>query len=88
MMNKSQQPTKDLEDLEAHLAGTLRPVRPSDELARRLRGRIRIPQRAQIVSRLNDWRSLYVTLGGVLSGMLLLITVARALYFLIGRRAN
>jgi len=75
-----------LEDLEAHLAGTLRPVRPSDELVRRLKGRIRMPQRAQIVSRLSHWRSLYLALGGVLSGMLVLITVARAVYYLVARR--
>ena len=88
MKKNIHQPTRDLEDLEAHLAGTLRPVRPSDELARRLRGRIHIPQRAQIVRRLNNWRSLYLTLGGVLSGMLILITVARSLYYLVGRRPS
>ncbi len=77
-----------LYDLEAQLAGTLRPVQPSRALVQRLRGRIRFPKGEQIVRRLNDWNSLFFALGGVLSGLLLLITVARALYSLVGRRAG
>ncbi len=90
-MNKTmnKQPGSDeLDMLEAQLAGTLRPVRPSQALVSRLRGRIRFPQGGQIARRLNDWNSLFYALGGVLSGMLLLITVARALYYLVGRRAD
>ena len=79
---------QDLYELEAQLAGTLRPVQPSGVVLQRLRGRIRFPQGAHIARRLNNWRSLYFALGGVLSGMLLLITVARALYSLVGRRAG
>jgi hypothetical protein len=79
---------EELNDLEAQLAGTLRPVEPPRALVRRLRGRIRFPSGERIVRRLNDWNSLFVALGGVLSGMLLLITVARALYSLVGRRAG
>lgn len=75
-----------LEDLEAQLAGTLRPVQPSQVLVQRLRSRIHFPAGEQIARRLNDWNSLFFALGGVISGMLLLITVARALYSLVGRR--
>lgn len=77
---------EELDSLEASLAGTLRPVQPSQDILQRLRGRIRVPEREQIVMRLQDWRALFLTLGGVLSGGLLVLTVARALYHLVGRR--
>jgi hypothetical protein len=72
--------------LEAHLAGTLRPVTPPMEVVQRLRERIRFPQPDEIVSRFRDWQRMFVVLGGVMSGMLVIITVARALYHLVGRK--
>lgn len=64
----------------------LRPVSPSRELIQRLRSRIRIPQRSEIVVRLRDWQTLMIVLGGVISGALVVLTVARALFHLVGRR--
>ena len=72
--------------LEAHLAGTLRPVTPPLDVVQRLRERIRFPQPEEIVSRIRDWQRMFVVLGGVMSGMLVMITVARALYYLVGRK--
>lgn len=72
--------------LEAHLAGTLRPVSPPMDVVQRLRERIRFPQPEEIVSRFRDWQRLFVVFGGVMSGMLVIITVARALYYLVGRK--
>lgn len=80
-------PERELEVLESHLAVTLKPVTPSKEITQRLRERIRMPARDEIVSRLNDWRRLFLVFGGVLSGMMLLITLARAFYYLVGRRS-
>lgn len=77
---------ENLESLEAHLAGALRPVPPPNGIVQRLRDRIRFPEREVIVSRLRDWNRLFVVFGSVMSGMVLLITVARALYYLVGRR--
>ena len=87
-MSKQQDKTSldNLEFLEAHLAGTLRPVSPPRDFAQRLRDRIRIPEREVIVSRLRDWNRLLLVFGSVMSGMLVVITVARALYFVVGRR--
>jgi len=45
-----------------------------------------LPQREVIVSRLQDWNRLFLVFGSVMSGMLIIITVARALYYLVGRR--
>jgi hypothetical protein len=72
--------------LEAHLAGTLRPVIPPIEVVQRLRERIRFPQPDEIVSRFRDWQRMFVVFGGVMSGMLVIITIARALYYLVGRK--
>jgi len=72
--------------LEAHLAGTLRPVTPPVDVVQRLRDRIRFPQTVEIASRLRDWERMFVVFGGVMSGMLVIITVARALYYLVGRK--
>ena len=60
--------------LEAQLAGTLRPVTPPVDVVQRLRERIRFPQSEEIVSRLRDWQRMFFVLGGVMSGMMVLIT--------------
>ena len=72
--------------LEAHLAGTLKPVTPPLDVVQRLRERIRFPQPEEIASRFRDWQRMFVVLGSVMSGMLVIITVARALYYLVGRK--
>lgn len=83
---KTHCPEEDIQFLEAHLAGTLKPVTPSREVIQRLRGRIQMPNREEITLRLTDWRRLFIVFGGVVSGMLLLITLARAFYYLTGRK--
>jgi hypothetical protein len=79
-------PPEELTDLEAQLAGTLKPIRPPRDIIRRLRARIRFPDRAEIALRFGDWRRLFFVFSGVMSGMLLLITLARAFYYLAGRK--
>jgi hypothetical protein len=69
--------------LEAHLAGTLRPVIPPIDVVDRLRERIRFPQSEVIVSRLRDWQRMFVVFGSVMSGLLVIITVARAFYYFV-----
>ena len=76
----------DLDVLEAHLAGTLKPVTPPKDLIQRLRDRINSPAREQFVLKFQDWRRLFLVFGGVMSGLLLVITVARAFFHLVGRR--
>jgi len=75
-----------LKALEARLAGALQPVSPSQELLQRLRGRIRLPEAREIVDRLREWQTLLLVLGGVLAAAIAVITVARAMYHLVGRR--
>jgi hypothetical protein len=79
-------PPPELDELEAHLAGTLKPVAPPRRFVRGLRGRIHFPPREEIVLRLRDWNRWVFVLGGVMSGVLVILTVARALFHLFGRR--
>ncbi len=86
--SKTSDPDFDLSALESHLAGTLKPVSTPSVVTHRLKRRIRLPQRSEIVTRFNNWRSLIIALSGTLAGLLFIITVARALYHLVGRRAS
>ncbi len=83
---RSKPSIENLEYLEAHLAGTLRPVAPPNDLVQRLREHIHFPERELIVSRLRDWKRLFFVFGSVMSGMLILITLARAFYYVFWRR--
>lgn len=76
-----------IDALEAHLAGTLRPVAPPMDVLQRVRERISAFPSQDLVSRLRgDWQRLFMVFGGVMSGFLVLITVARALYYFVDRR--
>jgi hypothetical protein len=77
---------EDIQFLEAHLAGTLKPLAPPKEIVQRLSKRIQLPNRERITASLSDWNRMFLIFAGVISGMLLLITVARAFYYLAGRR--
>ena len=77
---------KKLYDIEARLAGTLKRVRPPSGLIQRMRDRVRLAEPRLLAARLSDWRFYFLTVGGVISGLLLIITVARALFHLTGRR--
>jgi hypothetical protein len=72
--------------LEAHLAGTLTRVVPPIEVVQRLREQIRFPQSKEIVLRLRDWQRMFFIFSGVMSGLLVLITIARAFYYFVARK--
>jgi hypothetical protein len=77
----------ELNELEAHLAGTLRPVSPPKEIVHRLRQRIRFPQPREIASQLRrEWGKMFLVFGGVMSGFVALLTIARAFFYFVGRR--
>ena len=79
---------EDLDQIEGRLAGILTPVAPPSDFVQRLRGRIHLPERDEIVVRLRDWERLLLVFGGVLSGTVAIITLARAMYHLFGRRSG
>ncbi|MEW6240443.1 MAG: hypothetical protein AB1564_06505 [Chloroflexota bacterium] len=80
-------PSESLEPLEAHLAGTLKPVRPPKEFVRGLRDRIRLPDARLVAERIN-WGSLVLAVGTVMSVAVLLLTLARALFHFFSRRGG
>jgi len=73
-------------DLEDRLAGVLKPIRPSSDVVQRLRERIHFPVRDEITSRLLDWKRMFLVFGSVMSGLLVAMTVARAFFYLMGRK--
>ena len=73
-------------ELKSRLSGTLKPIQPSSDIVQRLRERIRFPSPEEIQMRLSDWRRMFLVLGGVMSGLLIVITIARAFFYLVGRR--
>jgi hypothetical protein len=84
--NTPPNPDEILLDLEERLAGILKPIRPSNDVVQRLRERIHFPAREEITSRLLDWKRMFLVFGGVMSGLLVVITIARAFFYLVGRR--
>ena len=77
-----------IDAIEGRLAGALRRVRPPSGVVQRLREHLHVPQRSTIVVRLKEWRTLGLAVGGVLSGTVLVMTFARALYRLFWRRSG
>lgn len=75
----------DLRSLETRLSRTLKRVTPPNGMVERLRSRIQMPTRSEITLRLSDWRRMFFVFGGVISGMLILVTIARAFYYFAAR---
>ena len=75
-----------LNALEEHLAFALKPITPPSELVVRMRERIRIPQSEEIVFRIGNWQRLFLVFGGMMSGFVLIVTIARALFYFLGRK--
>ena len=72
--------------LEERLAGTLKPIRPSSDVLQRLRERLRFPAPEQVALRLRDWQRMFLVFSGVMSGMLVIITIARAFFYFVRSR--
>ena len=72
--------------IESHLAQAFQRVTPSSAFVNTVRGRIHnaTPQMA-VKSFSQQRKSVLLTLGGVLSASLLILTLARVAYYLIGR---
>lgn len=74
-----------IQALEGSLSGVLKPVHPSETFVRHVRSRISVAPPEVVVERLYDTRALLLALGGILSFLLVAITGARALHYLLGR---
>jgi hypothetical protein len=74
-----------VQNIESHLEQTFRRVTPSREFVNTVRGRMGGEVPLMAVRRRSSRRSALLTLSGVLSVSLLLLTVARLLFYLLGR---
>ena len=76
---------EDLHPFEARLKAVLQPVRPSSNYVNNIRRRINFKAPVEVAQHLRNRPSLLVILGGVLSVSLLIITAARAVFYLVNR---
>jgi len=75
----------DFNPFEARLEAALHPVQPSRKFVQTMRQRIKFEAPVEVARRLSDQPSLLLILGGVLSASLLIITAARAIFYLTNR---
>ena len=75
----------DFNPFEARLEAALHPVQPSRTFVQTMRRRIQFKAPVEVSRRQNDPPSILLILGGVLSASLLIITAARALFYLTNR---
>jgi hypothetical protein len=80
-MGSLQSKSISLDSLENDLTNFLRPIQPSAQYINKIRDRIHLIPKVELSNPLNDRRKLLLSLGGVLTAGLLLITLARALFF-------
>jgi hypothetical protein len=72
--------------LENRLAQTLQRVKPSPAFLNTVRGHIQTRTPPVIIKQMpRQRREILITLGGVLSASLLILTFARVIYYLLGR---
>ena len=58
----------------------------SEGVVKSLYHRMLLAFREEIASRLRDWNRMFLVFGGVMSGLLVIITIARAFFHLVGRK--
>lgn len=71
--------------VEAELEAALHRVRPSTKFVQTIRHRINVRPSVEVAHRFDDPPTLLLILGGVLSVSLLIITAARAIFYLTNR---
>ena len=76
--------------METKLTGLMQPIKPRTEFVNSLRHRIQLTQTPAIIARFTSLQFTLITLAGVLSGVVLVTMVARALVNLLatGRKIS
>lgn len=77
-----------LGSLEKKLNGLMTPVAPRQEFINSLRDRIHITQSPAIISRFNNIQFVFLMLLSIISGVVVVTMVARALFSLLSLRKN
>ena len=71
----------DIAKLEASLSGALQSVKPPADVMQRLQQKIGNLEPNYIAKRLTNWELWIITVGAVMSAVMVIITLARALYY-------
>ncbi len=75
-----------MDDLERQLKWALRPIPlPAEELER-VRQRIRYTPSVRVARRMLEWEFWFIMVGGVVTAFILILTLARALFYLFGKK--
>ncbi len=77
-----------LETMESRLESAFKPVHPSRDFVKIMRHRLELAPRVVVAERMRNPNQMILILGSVLSAMVVILTVGRALYYLTGRSAS
>jgi len=84
-IEKTIRATKDhLNTLESRLNGLLRPIQPRSEFVTSVRHRLQVTQRPAIIDRFTNLQFVFISLLGVISGVVLVVMGARFLVNMLG----
>lgn len=82
----SQRLSFSMDDLEHQLKRALRPIPlPAEELER-VRRRIRYMPSVRVARRMFEWEFWFIVIGGLVTAFMLILTLARALFYIFGRK--
>lgn len=84
---KKSLPISDL-DVEARLQAAFKPIKPSHNFVSTVHKRIHLSPNIEVSRYAKNRNRLVVVFGSVLSALVLLITIGRALYYLTGRSTS
>ncbi len=87
-MNLRNSFSSQLESVEAQLQAAFKPVKPSREFVKTVEHRIKFSSPAVAIRRASNTNTLLIILGSVLSALVLIVTVSRALYYLMGKSSS
>ncbi len=71
--------------IETYLDTAMRTVRPPEDVMQRLRKRIGTLEPHIIAKRLSNWEFFLIIIGCVMSVAMVIVTIARALFYFFGR---
>ena len=77
--------SEDTNQIEAYLDNAMRSVRPPEDVMQRLRKKIGQLEPHVIAKRLSNWEFTLIIIGSVMSAAMVIVTIARALYYMFGR---
>ena len=87
-MAKNPFPKIEMNDVEARLQAAFQPVRPSRDFAKHMKNRLKLAPPVVVAERMHNPNQMIIILGSVLSALVVIVTLGRALYYLSGRSAR